>query len=1746
MHLTDDNLYVTAEGYHFPYIDTPYEDQRVVLVYDREDRLPGGASEAKDRDVLYALPLNFTALPTLLDGDDGLLFAANAVDGVAVISIADPLKPTVVRIIREGVAEGVRVPLAATALQVVNGTLHVTGAAGRFIFDLAQPSLPQTAFNRITGIADAVRDRNALVAVGRSAAPVLYDVARGTHMRELGRYDGHGFQLPGSARTVQALTTLSSQSQADECGDKEIQNYLSIFDLSRPEEIGLLDALTLRDCGKATVNAAVLTDDGLWVGSTYANALDVPSELILLDTQVLDLVDSRPRNDDVGVPTGTAMELAFNRPLEIPAGETEGVYLARYLALLFDDGTDAGAAVPLTAALDANDARRVIVTPQSALQPNGTYLLTLSGELGSRRTRGLFDHEIRFQTASSNVPQPVITAVAPTIVLTSGGLVEVTVRHADAPAFLVGDAGATIQGSTAVDTEHTRYQLRVPADLAGPAALTVVNASGGRDRRIGAIQYVEPLHLDGLEPVQGSVNGGTRVTIRGAGFQPGMNRVAVYFDTVPADADSIRVLDANTVEVVTPAGRIGRADVRVELDTGQQAVLENAFDYQQPIQSNIRGAGRIYDASLDPTGTYAIVAAGSAGVAIYNVDASTFTANAEHPLNPDDLRRTIDLDADGKDDRIVSTVALPSGYVALGIDTYFERSSDRIFVTAAQLDGAGQPVADSARLFVIAFDPLDVTRTTLISALPLPGAFARGIEVENGLAVVAMGEAGLGLVDVFLHTKTYLTSRIALPGSQAALDVTRIDTAVGQPSRYAVVAGQYDIGQNRLLDALDRDSGGLYLIEQNAEQGMTVLGSVAVPASRVVVAGNYAYLASGEAGLVIVDIADPRQPRIVARVADAGAVFDVAVNGNTAYLAVGAAGILSVDVTDPTRPVTTPGIEAFPGNQIDVVLGGDYAGYGFGTVNTGGSIVQVAPDVVLKIHRIDPSNRILDYNATGELVVTLRFNKAIDLWTPNLGRFEVLGPDGQALNIDTTIVNNDALLRLRAPAPLQVGDSLTVIAHSGVESVKPLDAARSITLYRLLNDQRFSLTYRGARPDAVRLEAVVPRHIPQGRSQGITVSGLGIPADAARVRLFVADRQAEVTRIETNAANERVGIIHATVPAIVSAGLFDVRVQVERDGVWEQATLYGALMVDAPIHFDALSPAWGPVTGGSTVTITGRGFEPGNTVTNGLSIRIGSVPVGNLRVLSTERLEIVTRGGPVGRNEVVGTDRYGNEARLSGDAGFGYGLRRIAAQAGSNIFPSDVVVDQETGVAITTGGYLFQGYGLQTFGNVAFPDSVRAATFDIQDPNQPLLVGGVSALPSGEQGREAIARHIQLNAILAKDLLLGQPLTEEDKRLVEELQGSHIATSLDSIRLQAVTERDSDGVTRKRLYVANGSGGVARLNLDDQNGLQVQSQILDEDQGQHTSDVLKWGQSLFAARADVPEADETPDDPCQRIPGPLGESGAVERVNYSVPEDPVYLGSVADLRGGNVIAGDGEWLYSGGARNGWTWNASETCSQFRLISNNKIVDAPQGVITAVNLFDPVLTRQYVFDANILDIASYGDYLIVALGNGGVQIFHKEQPEERARLRIDNRLQAQAGRGVRLDIKGNLLFISADAGGLVVLDIAEPMNPYVVSAGNVEGIEATDIYKGRLIAASSGQGLSVFELPGALVLHGSVDEGGLIADDEDLVVTFNEPMTTESLQAAGAVQVLRRDTAAPVPVTVNAVDPVGGAATQYRL
>lgn len=102
------------------------------------------------------------------------------------------------------------------------------------------------------------------------------------------------------------------------------------------------------------------------------------------------------------------------------------------------------------------------------------------------------------------------------------------------------------------------------------------------------------------------------------------------------------------------------------------------------------------------------------------------------------------------------------------------------------------------------------------------------------------------------------------------------------------------------------------------------LGECSTPtsAASVAVRDGWVYLASFDAGLVVVDARVPTGPAVAATLPLPGDVYDVALHGCYAYAAAGLAGLRIVDITSPTSPVEV-GFYPTVGEATAVAIQGD-------------------------------------------------------------------------------------------------------------------------------------------------------------------------------------------------------------------------------------------------------------------------------------------------------------------------------------------------------------------------------------------------------------------------------------------------------------------------------------------------------------------------------------------------------------------------------------------------------------------------------------------------------------------------------------------------------------------------------------------------------------------------------------------------------------------------------------------------------
>lgn len=110
------------------------------------------------------------------------------------------------------------------------------------------------------------------------------------------------------------------------------------------------------------------------------------------------------------------------------------------------------------------------------------------------------------------------------------------------------------------------------------------------------------------------------------------------------------------------------------------------------------------------------------------------------------------------------------------------------------------------------------------------------------------------------------------------------------------------------------------------------LSAISIPgyANNVDVAGDYAFIAAGFAGLQILDISDRANPIIVANLDTDGTAIDVKIHGNFAYIADGETGVKIINIRNPLLPLLVGSVNTGHYAQ-DIVVDKQYAYVADGT-----------------------------------------------------------------------------------------------------------------------------------------------------------------------------------------------------------------------------------------------------------------------------------------------------------------------------------------------------------------------------------------------------------------------------------------------------------------------------------------------------------------------------------------------------------------------------------------------------------------------------------------------------------------------------------------------------------------------------------------------------------------------------------------------------------------------------------------------
>jgi len=427
----------------------------------------------------------------------------------------------------------------------------------------------------------------------------------------------------------------------------------------------------------------------------------------------------------------------------------------------------------------------------------------------------------------------------------------------------------------------------------------------------------------------------------------------------------------------------------------------------------------------------------------------------------------------------------------------------------------------------------------------------------------------------------------------------------------------------------------------------------------------------------------------------------------------------------------------------------------------------------------------------------LSFNKAIDDSTSNEAKFSLQKAGGERLPFGLEIRNNDALVTFSLET-IQPNDTVALVVEAGVVSSKALPGGERIELHRLNSTQRLAFFNPGNNNRSLVVDSVTPRRLLIGDDAALVIAARGINTDDS-VAVSVGSLSLTVNDIQSTSSTSDTVLITVSPNSELAAGLHDLKVTATRDGVTRAGVLRGALVVDAPLSITSVTPAWGPVTGGTTITLTGTGFEPGNTVIDGTAVTIGDVPVSSIRVLSTREIEVVSRAGSSGRFPITMQSRNGERSSPSAADGFGYGLRQIASREAQGIHPAGVWVDEQSGVAYVASGSIADTYRLVGLRGAEVAENAPLALYDVQAPENPVLTGGVSSWAVNEFSALQRERRAELLAI-QKRIGEGTPTPAQTARIQEIGNVAETSFVADGVALVPHTQT-IDGVTRRDVYL---------------------------------------------------------------------------------------------------------------------------------------------------------------------------------------------------------------------------------------------------------------------------------------------------------------------------------------------------------
>ena len=703
------------------------------------------------------------------------------------------------------------------------------------------------------------------------------------------------------------------------------------------------------------------------------------------------------------------------------------------------------------------------------------------------------------------------------------------------------------------------------------------------------------LKLLSISPNTGTVDGGATVVIEGVGF---VNGTRVYFGD--AEAANLTVKSLYLLTCTSPPAQPGVVDVRVSLPDGQADTLEGAFTYTKKAKEPLA-----VTSILPESGP-------AAGGFLCQLNGIGFEAGVTVRLGSA-VAQSVTIFSD----TALSFIAPPGNP---GLADVTVKRGDESAVLADGFEYVAGEVTTPLTLsgVVPTSGPVEGGNLALLTG----SGFADGISIQFGAQAASVVEIASG---------TSLT--VEVPAGQAGT----VDIVASLGEETAILYGGFEY-------LLTEESVPLTAVSIQPTNGPESGGTLCVVTGTGFGAGVQVKLADTEA--LYVNVLSTEVLTFVTPPGGAGATDVVLSLGDQevvleeAFTYVGTAKLSILSVEPSSGPAA--------GGTVCLVKGGGFAvdtSVFFGgqmaeiiDVPSSGSLIAATPSFALE--------GAVDVTVTDPSGGSATLEGGFDYFVDEVLSLALVEPDSGDVDGGFLVMLTGAGF---APGmsvlfgETAAGNVAVLSSNAAVVTVPPGDEGFcSISLLNpdgeeVVKEAVFIYTVETVTGNAPSIGSVTPKKGPVEGSTWVAISGENF-ATAAGV-VFGSNPAAAVVRVSVQK-------LLALTPA-GAPGKVDVEVA-NPDG--KSSTLANGfqfvVVSEDPVKLESVSPAGGPVTGGTTTLLVGANFKPGAYV------YVGYLPVISVTWLSNTQMVVVTPAGEVGPTDIVVVNPDGTTAVL--EDGFAY------------------------------------------------------------------------------------------------------------------------------------------------------------------------------------------------------------------------------------------------------------------------------------------------------------------------------------------------------------------------------------------------------------------------------------------------------------------------------------------------------------